>query len=113
MYMDTAEYDYYRTGKDASAFIMSMYTMPIKIGIAIALGIIPTFLWYVDFVADMEATPQFVTSLMNLIAYLPAICYLIAGIVMMFYGLTETKVTEYMEANEKTRAGKTEGSRPG
>ena len=36
MYMDAAEYGYYKTGKDASAFIMSMFTLPIKIAIALA-----------------------------------------------------------------------------
>ncbi|MFC1838572.1 MFS transporter [Thermodesulfobacteriota bacterium] len=102
MYMDTAEYGYYKTGKNVSALIMSMFTMPIKIGIAITLTIIPFYLdRVIEYVPNMEATPQFVSDLMNLIAYLPAICYLIAGITMTFYGLTEEKVAFYMEENRK------------
>lgn len=104
MYMDTAEYGYYKTGKNASAFIMSMYTLPVKIGIAIALSIIPYFLHYIGYIADMEATPEFVKNLMNLIAFVPAICYLIAGIIMMFYDLTDKNVAKYMEANKIARA---------
>ena len=104
MYMDTAEYGYYKTGKNISAFIMSMYTMPVKIGIAITLTIIPLYFdRVIGYVANMEITPRFVHDLMNLIAYLPAICYLIAGIIMMFYGLTEDKVAMYMDANTKKR----------
>ncbi len=108
MYMDTAEYGYYRTGKNASAFIMSMYTMPIKIGMAIALTIIPAFWAFIGYEANMEVTPEFVSSLMNLIALLPVACYLMAGFVMTFYGLTDEKVTFYMEENRKKKT-ETEG----
>ena len=105
MYMDTAEYGYYKTGINISAFIMSMYTMPVKIGVAITLTIIPLdFDRVIGYVANMEITPRFVHDLMNLIAFLPAICYLIAGIIMMFYGLTEDKVAMYMDANREKRA---------
>ncbi|MBN2418484.1 MAG: MFS transporter [Deltaproteobacteria bacterium] len=104
MYMDAAEYGFYKTGKNASAFIMSMYTMPVKIGMDIAITLIPAFLAYIGFQANMEATPEFISSLMNLIAFLPLGCYLLAGIVFIFYGLTDEKVAFYMEANQKKRA---------
>lgn len=104
MYMDAAEYGFYKTGKNASAFIMSMYTMPVKIGIDISITLIPAFLAYIGYEANMEATPDFVSSLMNLIAFLPLACYLIAGFVFIFYGLTDEKVAFYMEANRKKRA---------
>jgi len=104
MYMDAAEYGFYKTGKNATAFIMSMYTMPIKIGIAIALGIIPSFQAYVGYEANMTATPEFISSLMNLIAFLPAICYLLAGFVFLFYNLTDERVAFYMEENAKKKA---------
>lgn len=107
MYMDTAEYGYYKTGKNANALIMSMYTMPIKIGVALALTIIPLYLdRVIGYVPNIIATQQFVNDLMKLIGYLPAICYLIAGITMIFYGLTEEKVAFYMEANNKNVEGK-------
>ena len=104
MYMDAAEYGFYKTGKNASAFIMSMYTMPVKIGIDIAITLIPAFLAYIGYEANMVATPEFVNSLMNLIAFLPLACYLIAGFAFLFYGLTDEKVAFYMEANAKKRS---------
>jgi glycoside/pentoside/hexuronide:cation symporter, GPH family len=103
MYMDVAEYGLYKTGKNASALIISMYTMPVKIGMAIALTIIPLFLGYIGYKANMKPTPEFVESLMNLIAFLPAACYLIAGFVFLFYGLTDKKVTFFMDENQKKR----------
>ena len=104
MYMDACEYGYYKTGKNASAFIMSMYTMPVKIGIAGALAIIPLFLAYIGYVPNMQSTPEFVSNLMNLIAMLPIACYLMAGFIFIFYSLTEEKVAFYMEANKQKRA---------
>ena len=104
MYMDACEYGYYKTGKNASAFIMSMYTMPVKLGISMALGIINGFLAIIGYVPNMDATPEFVSNLMNLIAFLPATCYLIAGLIFIFYDLTEEKIAFYMDANQKKRA---------
>jgi GPH family glycoside/pentoside/hexuronide:cation symporter len=104
MYMDACEYGFYKTGKNASAFIMSMYTMPVKIGIAGALAIIPLFLAYIGYVPNMESTPEFVSNLMNLVAFLPIACYLMAGFIFIFYGLTEERLAFYMEENAKKRA---------
>jgi glycoside/pentoside/hexuronide:cation symporter, GPH family len=104
MYMDAAEYGFHKTGKNASALIMSMYTMPVKIGMAIALTLIPAFLAFIGYEANMESTPEFVESLMNLIAFLPAGCYLIAGFAFFFYGLTDEKVAFFMDENRKKRA---------
>lgn len=102
MYMDTADYGYYKTGKNISALIMSMFTMPVKIGIAIALTIIPFYLdTVIGYRPDMETTPEFVSKLMNLIAFMPLICYLISSIIMMFYSLTEKQVAFYSKANSE------------
>ena len=78
--------------------------MPVKIGVAGALIIIPLFLAYIGYIPNMESTPQFFSNLMDLIAFLPATCYLIAGFIMIFYGLTDEKVAFYKEANLKKRA---------
>ena len=81
-----------------------MYTMPVKIGIDIAITAVPAFLAYIGFVANTKATPEFISSLMNLIAFLPLTCYLLAGFVFIFYGLTDEKVAFYMSENQKKRA---------
>jgi Na+/melibiose symporter-like transporter len=70
---------------------------------AIALTLIPSFLAFIGYEANMESTPEFVEHLMDLIAYLPAACYLIAGFIFLFYGLTDDRVAFYMEENKKKR----------
>lgn len=104
MYMDAAEYGYYKTGKDASAFIMSMFTLPVKVGIALATTIAGYGLALIGYIPNVAATDQFVDNLMNLICYIPAGCGVIAFSIMTFYSLTDDKLSEYMKVNAKRRA---------
>ncbi len=101
MYMDSAEYSSYKTGKNCTAFIMSMFTMPIKIGVALATTTIGYGLAAIGFTAGMTPTPEFTQSLLKLIAFLPAVVCLLAGILMLFYKLTDKTVAGYMEENVK------------
>ena len=103
MYMDAAEYGYYKTGKDASAFVMSMFTVPIKVGIALATTMTGYGLAIIGYVPDMAATPEFTSSLMNIICFIPAGCGVIAITIMSFYSLTEDNLSRYMEANRLKR----------
>jgi Na+/melibiose symporter-like transporter len=104
MYMDAAEYGFCKTGKDASAFIMSMFTLPIKIAIAIAGTIVTAGLKFIGYVPNIVPTEQFINSLMNLICYLPSGACLVAFVIMSFYSLSDDKVTEIMEINSAKRA---------
>ena len=104
MYMDTAEYSFYKTGKDASAFIVSMFTLPVKIGIFLATTIAGFGLSLIGYEAGMTATEEFINNLMNIICFIPVGCYVIAILVMVFYSLTDDKLSMYMEANTRKRA---------
>ncbi len=104
MFMDTAEYGYYRTGKDASAFIMSMLTLPTKVGTTLAGTVATAGLAFIGYEAGMEATDQFISSLMNIICFIPVVCGVIAFSLMLFYSLSEDRVAEYMKANKIKRA---------
>ena len=103
MYMDAAEYGYYTTGKDASAVIMSMFTLPIKIAIALAGTIVPTGLGFIGFVPNMAPTEEFINSLMNLICYLPATAGFLAFAIMIFYSLSDNRLSEIMKMNADKR----------
>jgi GPH family glycoside/pentoside/hexuronide:cation symporter len=103
MYMDTAEYGFYKTGKDASAFIVSMFTLPVKIGIFLATTIAGFGLSLIGYEAGMTATEEFTGNLMNIICFIPVGCYIIAVLVMAFYSLTDDKLSSYMEANARKR----------
>ncbi len=104
MFMDTAEYGYYKTGKEASAFIMSMLTLPVKIGITLAGTLIAWGLDLIHYDPNMEITDQVVNGLMDIICYIPVACGVISFVIMLFYSLTNEKVAKYMEANKIKRA---------
>ena len=103
MYMDAAEYGFYKTGKDASAFTMSMFTLPIKVAIALAGTIVTAGLEFIGYVPNMAPTEQFINSLMNLICYLPAAAGFLAFAIMIFYSLSDDRLAEIMEANAVKR----------
>jgi Na+/melibiose symporter-like transporter len=103
MYMDSAEYGFYTTGKDASAFIMSMFTLPIKTAIAIAGTIVTAGLEFIGYVPNITPSRQFISTLMDLICYIPAGVGLLAFGIIIFYSLSDDKLAEIMEANAKRR----------
>ncbi len=104
MFMDAAEYSYYKTGKDASAFIMSMLTFPMKIGVTLAGTLATSGLAFIGYEAGMEITKEFTDNLMNIICYIPIGCGVITFACMLFYSLTDDKVEKYMAANKLQRA---------
>jgi sugar (glycoside-pentoside-hexuronide) transporter len=104
MYMDTAEFAFYKTGKDASAFIVSMFTLPVKIGIALATTLATAGLALIGYEANMEVTPQFISNLMDVICFIPAGCSLLMVVIMAFYPLTDSKIVKIMETNKIKRA---------
>ncbi|MBB6217332.1 GPH family glycoside/pentoside/hexuronide:cation symporter [Anaerosolibacter carboniphilus] len=104
MYLDSAEYGHYKTGKDGSGFIMSMFAMPIKIGVALSSVIIGFGLSSIGYSTTVEVTPNFVSGLMKILSIIPAGCCALALVLMLFYRLNDAKVQEYMEANAKRKA---------
>ncbi|MBN2417798.1 MAG: MFS transporter [Deltaproteobacteria bacterium] len=104
MYMDAAEYGYYKTGKDASAFIMSMFTIPIKIASSLAVAVGGLGLDFIGYVANTEMTAEMSGKLMDIICYIPAGCGLVCVILMSFYKLNDKNVAKIMEANNLKRA---------
>jgi GPH family glycoside/pentoside/hexuronide:cation symporter len=70
--MDAAEYGFYKTGKDASAFIMSMMTLPGKAASAIAGTMATAGLRYIGYVPNIEPGDEFLKGLMDIICYIPS-----------------------------------------
>jgi len=105
MYMDAAEYGFYKTGKDASAFTMSMFTLPIKIGITLSGAIIGFGLSLIGYTAGTVVTEAVADNLMDIICYIPAGCGIIAMALMFFYKLNDKNLVKIMESNNLKRAG--------
>ena len=104
MYMDAAEYGFFKRGKDGSAFIMSMVSMPIKIGIALSGAVIGYGLAYIGYSPDMVVTQEFIANMLDLNTLLPGACALAAAITIFFFNLNEKKVAYYTESNAKVRS---------
>ena len=104
MYIDTAEYGFYKTGKDASAFIMSVFMLPTKIATALAVTLAAAGLEIIGYVPNVVPSEQFVNNLMDIICYIPAAAGFLAFSIMAFYSLSDNKLAIIMEANAKKRA---------
>lgn len=101
MYMDISEFGFYKTGKEVTAYIMSVARMSPGIGIALAGSVVPFGLHKIGYFPNMPVTDQFINGLMNMICYIPIACGVIAVVAMSFYSLTDDKVEKIMEANNK------------
>ncbi|MFC1840920.1 MFS transporter [Thermodesulfobacteriota bacterium] len=99
MYMDISGFGFYKTGKDVTAYIMSVHIMSPNIGIAMATSAVPFGLYKLGYFPNMPVTDQFINGLMNMICYIPIACGVIALVAMSFYSLTDDKAAEIMEAN--------------
>ncbi len=94
MYSDAVDYGEWKTGKNARGFIMSMFSLPIKIGIAIGGAAAGYGLASIGYVANAEMTPQLVRGIKMLITILPASFVAIGILSMFFYRLSSEKVKQ-------------------
>ncbi|NTW45249.1 MAG: MFS transporter, partial [Anaerolineaceae bacterium] len=104
MYIDCAEYGFNKSGKDGAAFIMSMYSMPIKIGVALSGAAIGWGLAAIKYSPTVQITPEFTSNLTSLVTLFPAVCIGLSAVLMFGYQLTDKKVNTIMEENAIKRA---------
>ena len=103
MFGDCVEYGKYKIGKEARAFIMGLYTLPIKIGVLIAGGLSGFLLASVGYTSDVTVTSPLQTGLFNIVTLAPAIVLAIGFVCAMFYSLTEKRVKEIMDINSENK----------
>jgi Na+/melibiose symporter-like transporter len=105
LYLDCAEYQLYKTGKDTRTFTMSMFGIAIKVGIALSSLIIAFVLSQAGYEANNVAD---VGKLGLYIGLIPGILMGVYGLVMMFYKINDEKAREYaahnFEAAQKAQA---------
>ena len=108
MFGDCVEYGKYRTGKEARAFIMGLYTLPIKVGVWILGGVSGYLLAMIGYDATVAVTPEVQSGMFNIITFGPMAFAAIGLVCTIFYPLTEKKVAEIMESNRRLDAGESE-----
>jgi Na+/melibiose symporter-like transporter len=107
-FVDCGEYHLYKTGKDTRVIAVTMYSVPMKIGMALG-GAIATyglaFIGLDQVTASGVADDAFKAGFMVLLGIVPLILAVLASaIVKFFYKLTDDKAVEYATANQKRMA---------
>ena len=106
LYSDVSVYARWKTGEDASAFIMGLMTVALKLAIISRGTVIPFILDRAGFDPNVDpaaATMALKTGVVNAFLLVPGIFALISGIILLlFYKLTREKVIELQnEINQR------------
>ena len=112
LYADTAVYAEWKTGKNASGWIMGLTNVPIKIASTLKSVVLPAALALSGFSAVVEvekATDTMRAGIANTLLTLPAIMLIAGAVVLIFlYRLPKEKVEKMQEEiearNQKTAA---------
>ena len=81
-----------------------MFTIPIKIAIALQ-GVVTGFgLEFIGYVANTEMTAKMSGKLMDIICYIPASCGVVCVLLMAFYKLNDKNMVKIMATNAQKRA---------
>ena len=110
LFLDAAEYQLYKTGKDSRAFAMSLYNIPMKIGLAVS-SLIAAYMLTASGYLQETIDGVLVTSMSNpqlfvrWFGLLQAAIYLVSALMYTFlYKITDAKAAEYMAENQKRLA---------
>ena len=106
LYSDTVVYSEWKTGSNASGWIMGLMNLPLKIGNLIKGAIIPMALAAASFSPDINpaaASPELKAAISNIFITFPGVTVLIGGLLLLVgYRLTREKVNQYqIEINER------------
>ena len=110
LFLDTAEYQLYKTGKDSRAFVMSLYNIPMKIGLAASSPIAAFMLTtsgYAQDIVDGTLVPSMSNPLLFVrwFGLLLAAIYMVSALMYIFlYKITDAKAAEYMAENQRRAA---------
>ena len=102
IWIDAAEYQLYKTGRDSRPFITSLQSLMMKIGQLISSY---TFAWVLTYsnyeaLGGGEANIDIDKVHNSLFGFL-MVCYALAAVLFMIFGINEQKSKEYAEANKK------------
>ncbi|MCL2632017.1 MAG: MFS transporter [Coriobacteriia bacterium] len=101
LYLDAAEYQLYKTGKDVRSFVMSLSNMTARLGAVIGTPVAAIILSYSGY-DPVERTFENTRTLCMFIGLAPALMSALAGLVYLFaYRITDQQAKEYAEMNQK------------
>ena len=99
LYSDVAVYGEWKTGKNASSFVMGMMTFALKIAIISRGTIIPLVLGAAGFIVGANpatASPELQNAVLNVFLAIPGLFAIVSGVVMaLSYRLSRSKLEGY------------------
>jgi GPH family glycoside/pentoside/hexuronide:cation symporter len=98
MYADCADYNEWKTGRRATAMTFAAATFSQKLGGALASFVIASVLAGLGYVANQAQTGASQTGIVLLISVVPGALALLAAVIMCFYNLTDTRLSEIQAA---------------
>ena len=106
LYSDTSVYAQWKTGEDATSFVMGLMTVSLKVAVISRGTVIPAVLAAVGFIPGADpvtATLAVQTAVINVFLFIPGIFALISGLLMALgYRLTREKVSQLQnEINQR------------
>lgn len=84
LYSDTITYGEWKTGKNASGFIMGLMNFPLKVAKMTNGMVMAAALASIAFVAKMTPTPALKTGIINIASLAPAAGLFLCGIILLF-----------------------------
>jgi len=89
MYSHTVDYGEWKTGKNARGFIMSLFSLPIKLAVTFRSIVIPIVLSMGGYVAGMATTPELVDALRLGFSIIP-VAFLVFSFICIYFLYTIT-----------------------
>ena len=102
MYADTADYAEWKKGRRATGLVFSASIFSQKQGWAIGAWVALGLMQSVGFVANVEQTTRSLHGLVLLMSVFPAVIGIVSILLVLFYPLNETRVSQ-IEAELKVR----------
>ena len=98
LFSDTVTYGEWKTGKNIRGFTMSLWNLPIKLGVLLRHQVITLGLGAVGFVANTDPTPEVIKGIASLMIFsTSAVCFLAAVIFFFGYRIREDDVVRMQE----------------
>jgi len=111
MYADTADYAEWKTGRRATGLVFSASIFAQKFGWGWGGGLGLILLNSVGFVANQSQTPEALQGLVKLMSILPAVCGILAILILViFYPLNEAKMSQIAADLKARRAERGEST---
>ncbi|MEG0913781.1 MAG: MFS transporter [Oscillospiraceae bacterium] len=104
LYLDAGEYQFFKTGKDNRPFVMSLQTVPMKVGMTLSGSIVAAILYYAGYQqhAGAAATMSEPIKMVFMTGLIAGVLYGLSALLVSTFKINEEKSKEYAAANDKT-----------